>query len=125
MENILYKKEAYDIIGACLAVHNYLGHGFLEVVYKDAVEVEFSAFRINFEREREFNINYKGVILLHKFHVDFVVMDKIIVEVKSTNEGISNGYIAQTLNYLKISGVRLGLIINFGKTSLEYKRLIV
>ena len=125
MENILYRNEAYDIVGACMSVHNYLGHGFLEVVYKDAVELEFLDCQINFEREKEFDINYKGVILLHKFYADFFVMDKIIVEIKSTKEGISNEYITQTLNYLKVSGCKLGLIINFGKSSLEYKRLIL
>lgn len=125
MENIFFKKEGYDIVGASMAVHNYSGHGFLEVVYKDAAEVEFSACQINFEREKKFAINYKGVILLHKFHADFFVMDKIIVEIKATKEGISNEYITQTLNYLKISRCKLGLIVNFGKSSLEYKRLIL
>ena len=124
MENVLYKTEAYDIVGACMPVHNYLGHGFLEVVYKDAVELEFLGCQINFEREKKFDINYKSVILLHKFYADFFVMDKIIVEIKSTKEGISKEYITQTLNYLKVSGCKLGLIINFGKLSLEYKRLI-
>jgi len=123
--DIFFKKDVYNIVGACMAVHSYLGHGFLEVVYKDATEIEFSACRINFEREKKFDINYKGVILLHKFHADFFVMDKIIVEIKATKEGISNEYITQTLNYQKISGCKLGLIINFGKSSLEYKRLIL
>ena len=122
---ILYRKEVYDIVGACMAVHKYLGYGFLEVVYKDAVEVEFSGCLIKFEREKKFDINYKGVILLHKFHADFFVMGKIIVEIKATKEGISNEYITQTLNYLKISGCKIGLIVNFGKSSLEYKRLIL
>ena len=97
----------------------------LEVVYKDAAEVEFSACQIGFEREKRFDINYKGIILLHKFHADFFVMDKIIVEIKATKEGISNEYITQTLNYLKISECKLGLIVNFGKPLLEYKRLIL
>jgi GxxExxY protein len=71
MENILYKKEVYDIVGACMAVHNYLGHGFLEVVYKDAAEIEFTNCQINFEREKKFDINYKGVILPRKFSCRF------------------------------------------------------
>ena len=124
MENILYKKEVYDIVGACIAVHNYLGHGFLEVVYKDAAEIEFNDCQMNFEREKKFDINYKGITLPHKFHADFFVVNKIIVEIKATKEGISNEYLTQTLNYLKISGCKLGLIVNFGKSSLEYKRLI-
>ena len=107
-----------------MEVHNYLGYGFLEVVYKDAAEIEFTDCHINFEREKKFDINYKGVILSRKFHADFFVMDKIILEIKATKDGISNEYITQTLNYLKISGCKLGLIVNFGKSSLEYKRLI-
>ena len=108
-----------------MAIHSYLGHGFLEVVYKDAAEIEFTTSGINFEREKKFGINYKGVILLRKFQADFFVMDKIIVEIKATKERISNEYIRQPLNYLKISGCQLGLIVNFGKSSLEYKRLIL
>jgi GxxExxY protein len=123
--DILYKIEVYDIVGACMAVHNYLGHGFLEVVYKDAAEVEFSDCLMNFEREKKFDINYKGFILPHKFHADFFVVGKIILEIKATKEGISNEYITQTLNYLKISRCKMGLIVNFGKSSLEYKRLIL
>ena len=124
MENILCKSQVYDIIGKCMSVHNFLGYGFLEIVYKDAIQLELINCGINFEREKEFDINYKGIILPHKFYADFFVLDKIIVEIKSTKEGISKEYIAQTLNYLKVSGTRLGLIVNFGKSSLEYKRLI-
>ena len=122
--DIFYKEEVYSIVGACMDVHNELGHGFLEVVYKDAIAIEFSTCGINFEREKRFDISYKGVILPHKFHADFLVMDKLIVEIKATKEGISSEYMAQTLNYLKISGCKLGLIVNFGKSSLEYKRLL-
>ena len=68
--DIFFKKDLYNIVGVCMTVHNYLGHGFLEVVYKDAIEIEFSTCRINFEREKKFDIYYKGVILLHKF-MDF------------------------------------------------------
>ena len=124
MENILYKSETYDIIGACMSVHNFLGHGFLEIVYKDAIQFELLHCGISFEREKEFEINYKRFVLPHKFYADFFVLDKIIVEIKSTKEGISKEYIAQSLNYLKVSGSQLGLIINFGTSSLEYKRLI-
>lgn len=124
MESLIYKTEAYEIIGACMAVHNHLGDGFLEVVYKDAIELELLGNQINFEREKEFQINYNGIILHHKFYADFFVLDKIILEIKSTKEGISKEYIAQTINYLKVSNCKLGLIINFGKPTLEYKRII-
>ena len=102
-----------------------MGHGFLEIVYKDAMQIEFAESEIDFTREKEFDINYKGIILQHKFFADFFVMDNVIVEAKATKEGISNDFIAQTLNYMKVSGCALGLIINFGKSSLEYKRLIL
>lgn len=124
MEDILYKKEVYEIVGLCMEVHNYLGHGFLEIVYKDALEIEFKDNLVIYEREKEFTINYKQHILPRKFYSDFFVMDKIIIEIKSTKEGLSNDYITQTLNYLKVSGCKLGLIVNFGKSLLEYKRLI-
>lgn len=124
MEDILYKSEVYEIVGLCMEVHNYLGHGFLEIVYKDALEIEFKDNLVMYEREKEFTINYKQHILTRKFYSDFFVMNKIIVEIKSTKEGLSNEYTTQTLNYLKSSGCKLGLLVNFGKSSLEYKRLI-
>ena len=124
MEVILYKSEVYEIVGLCMEIHNYLGHGFLEIVYKDALEIEFKENLLIYEREKEFAIRYKQNILKRKFYSDFYVMDKIIVEVKSSKEGLSNEYASQSLNYLKASNCKLGLIVNFGKSSLEYKRLI-
>ena len=125
MEGILYKSEVYAIIGACMRVQNYLGHGFSEIVYKDALEFELLDCSICFQREKEFDIKYKGKILKHKFFADFVILDKIILEIKSTKEGISKEHQAQTLNYIKVSGSKIGLIVNFGKSSLEYKRLLM
>ena len=124
MCGILYKSEVYEIVGACMEVHRTLGFGFLEVIYKDAMELEFVEKQIGFLREDEISVNYKGKILKHKFFTDFTVFDNIIVEVKANKEGITVDAVAQTLNYLKASGFRLGVLINFGKTSLEYKRLI-
>lgn len=124
MEDILHKMEVYEIVGLCMEVHNYLGHGFLEIVYKDALEVEFKENQMMYEREKEFTINYKKHILARKFYTDFFVMNKIIVEVKSSKEVLSKDNITQTLNYLKASGCQIGLMVNFGKSSLEYKRLI-
>jgi len=124
MEQIIYKSEAYKIIGACMEVYNTLGYGFLEVVYKDAMEIEFLQRDMNYRREDEYSIEYKGNLLKHKFFADFTLYDEIIVEVKANKEDITDEAIAQTLNYLKASSIRLALIINFGKTSLEYKRLV-
>ncbi|WP_462220505.1 GxxExxY protein [Ferruginibacter sp.] len=125
MSILINEDMSYKIIGACMKVHRFLGHGFLEVVYKDAMQIEFAKAEINYVREKEFDINYKGIILPHKFFADFFVMENVIAEIKATKEGISNDFIAQTLNYLKVSNCALGLIINFGKTSLEYKRLVL
>ena len=124
MENLFYKNEVYEIIGHCMEVHNYLGFGFLEIVYKDALEIEFIENRVVYEREKEFTINYKQHTLRRKFYSDFYVMDKIIIEVKSSREALPKDNTTQTLNYLKASGCQLGLIVNFEKSSLEYKRLI-
>lgn len=124
MEQVVYKSEAYQIIGVCMEMYNTLGYGFSEVVYKDAMEIEFLQRNINYRREDEHAVKYKGNILKHKFFADFTLHDTIIVEVKAHKDGITDNMIAQTLNYLKVSGLRLALIINFGKTSLDYKRLV-
>jgi GxxExxY protein len=94
MSEIIYKTESYKIIGKCMEVHNNLGPGFLEIVYKDALEYEFRLAGIPFEREKEFAVNYKGVILPHKFYADFVVFDKIIIKISNIKPIIS-GYIRE------------------------------
>jgi GxxExxY protein len=124
MEKILYKSEAYQLVGICMQVYNTLGYGFSEIVYKDAMELEFLEKEVDYLREDELHINYKGHLLKHSFFADFTINQNIIVEVKSHKDGITDDMVAQTLNYLKASGLKLGLIINFGKASLEYKRLI-
>lgn len=124
MAEILFKPEAYKIIGVCLEVYNTLGYGFQEIVYKDAMEIEFTDRQLPFIREAGILVEYKGTILKHSFCTDFLLFEQIIVEVKVNKDGIDDLAIAQTLNYLKASGMKLGLIINFGRTSLNYKRLI-
>jgi GxxExxY protein len=125
MSILINEDITYAIIGACMKVHRFLGKGFLEIVYKDAMQIEFANADIDFNREQEFEINYKGIILPHKFFADFFVMNNVIVEVKNAKDGICNDHVAQTLNYLKVSGCSVGLIVNFGKPSFEYKRLVV
>jgi GxxExxY protein len=124
MTKLIYKDEAYEIIGKCLEVHNNLGAGFLEIVYKDALELEFKKAGIGYEREKKYEVNYKGYVLPHKFYADFVVMDKIILEVKAVS-GISDEFIAQAINYLKVSQNKLALIVNFGELKLNYKRIVL
>ncbi|SRR5258708_4607325 len=124
MEKFPFKDETYSIIGICMEVHKILGHGFLEIVYKDAIEYEAQQKQIPYSREKEYLVQYKEIILPHKFYADFVVFDNIILEIKAAEGGISDAFISRILNYLKASRCRVGLIINFGKNKLEYKRLI-
>ncbi|OAQ42100.1 NADH:ubiquinone oxidoreductase [Pedobacter psychrophilus] len=120
---LIYKTEAFEIIGKCMEVHNALGHGFSEIVYKDALEIPFNQDEMFCEREVKYDIYFRGIQLKHKFYADFVVMDKIVLEIKSCNS-IINEHISQTINYLKASGHQLVLLINFGKDRLEYKRIV-
>ncbi len=121
---MIYKKESYDIVGTLFEVHNNLGGGFLEVVYKDALEYEFKKKNITFEREKEYIINYKDVILKHRFFADFIVFDKIVLEIKSVKE-FHPKHIAQCINYLKVSGNKLCILVNFQNESLEFKRIVL
>ena len=123
MENILHKEESYKIIGLCMEAHNNLGAGFLEIVYKDALMHEFNKANIPFEREKMFEVTYKGIILPHKFYADFVVYGNIILEVKGV-AAIADEFIAQAINYLKVSKNQLALIVNFGELRLTYKRIV-
>jgi GxxExxY protein len=124
MDKIIYKGESYQIIGKCMEVHNNLGAGFMEIVYKDALEYEFRKAGIYYEREKQYEVNYKGVILPHKFYADFVINDKIILEIKAVST-ISDEFIAQAINYLKVSANQLALIVNFGELKLSYKRIVL
>lgn len=123
MTDILFKEESYEIIGKCFDVHNQLGPGFLEIVYKDALELEFRKAGIPYEREKEYLVNYKGTILPHKFYADFVVYDSIILEVKAVS-AIVDEFVARSINYLKISENKLALLVNFGELKLKYQRIV-
>ena len=92
--------------------------------FQDALMYEATLKDIPAEREKEFNVRYKDTILMHSFFADFVFYNKVIVEIKASEGAINNTCISQTLNYLKASGFRIGLIINFGGKLLEHKRLI-
>lgn len=118
------KKETDVIIGLGIEVHRILGPGFLEIVYKDALEYEFNENDHLYRREREYIVPYKDIILKHKFYADFVMFDQVILEVKAKQGGIANEDIAQTINYLKVSGCKVGLILNFATTKLQIKRVV-
>lgn len=118
------QEETYKIIGIGMEIHKTLGKGFSEIVYKDAYEYEFKQNGIFYEREKEYIVRYKDTILPHKFYADLVVYDKIILEIKS-KKGIIEEHYAQVMNYLAISGLEVGLLINFHEKSLEYKRIVM
>lgn len=122
-DEYLYKVESYKIVGILYEVHKNLGKGFSEIVYKDALEYEFNLNNIPYQREKEFSVNYKNVVLNHKFYADFVVFDKIILEIK-TVDCFNNAHYNQCLNYLKISKNKLAILANFNLISLEYKRIV-
>jgi GxxExxY protein len=124
MPNIIYQTGSYKLLGILFEVHNNLGNGFLEIVYKDAIEYELNRSKIIYDREKEYLVNYKQTILNHKFYADFVIFNRIVLEVKSCSY-ISDSHIAQAMNYLKVSGSRLAIIANFNRESLEYKRIII
>ncbi len=121
-DKIVFKNESYDIIGAAMAVHSELGCGFTEPVYQEAFERELLLRNIPFEREKTFKVYYKGAELSKRFVPDFFCYGKIIVELKAVSDLIGE-HNSQVYNYLKASGVKLGLLINFGKSSLDYKRI--
>jgi len=123
-DNLIYKEESYKIIGACMEVHNSLGCGFLEAVYQEALEIEFSHRGIPFEREVRIRIDYKGHKLKKEYVADFICYGKIVVETKALTQ-IKSENLAQTLNYLKATDHKLGLLVNFGEASLKYRRVLL
>jgi len=124
MTELLYKSDVYKIIGAAMEVHKELGPGFLEAIYQEAMSLEFKLQKIDFEREKPLKIYYKGTLLDKKYISDFICYDKIIVELKALSE-LNSEHESQLINYLKATKLRVGLLINFGSKSLEYKRLVL
>jgi len=124
MSQIIYKNESCFVIGLCMDVHNELGKGFSEAVYSDALEIELKSNGVPFKKEVKFDIIYKGKKLKHHYFADFIVDDKIILELKAV-EKISSSHVKQTLNYLAASKLKLGIIVNFGEDQLTYKRVLL
>jgi GxxExxY protein len=123
-EGLLYADLTYEILGGCMNVHKELGRGFLEIVYKDALEIEFKKRGIFFQREKKYEIFYDGILLPHYYQADFVIDEKVILEVKS-QQGVIDEHYKQVLNYLAVSKCKLGLLVNFGQDSLQFKRLVL
>jgi len=123
MTDILFKTESYRIIGACMEVHRKLGSGFLESVYSEALVLEFGKAEIPFDREKKLPVFYDNQPLKKYFKADFVCFDSIIIELKATKFLIDADQ-KQTLNNVKATKFKLGLLINFGTPSLTYKRIV-
>jgi GxxExxY protein len=121
---IIHAQESYQIVGACMEVHAGLGGGFLEPVYQEALALVFAEKEIPFEREKELPIFFRGKPLNKRYVADFVCFGSIIVEIKATSD-LTGEHEAQVLNYLKASGLKLGLLVNFGVPSLQYRRLVL
>ncbi|MGB8704879.1 MAG: GxxExxY protein [Gillisia sp.] len=124
MTNILYKEESYQILGALFEVHNNLGGGFLESVYSEAIQYEFRDRGIPFEKEKKYRVKYKENFLSQFYFADFIVFDKIILEIKSV-AALNDTHIAQCINYLKISKNKLAILVNFEADRLMHQRIIL
>ncbi|MEX0967232.1 MAG: GxxExxY protein [Bacteroidia bacterium] len=130
MDNIIgtgdfqLKEECYKVIGCAMNVHNELGCGFLEPVYQEALGIELLESEIQYTKEQRLNISYKGRLLMKQYIADFVCFNQLIVEVKAM-EGLLPVHSAQVLNYLKATGLKVALLLNFGTTKLQYKRIIL
>ena len=116
-------KKTYAIIGAALEVHKELGSGFLEAVYQEALEREFTYQEISYKSQHPVRIEYKGKPLKKTYEPDFICYDDVIVEIKALDK-LSGVEQAQIINYLKATGLKIGLLINFGSQSLEHKRFV-
>ena len=123
MSELIYKDEVSLIIGAAIEVQKNLGTGFLEPVYQEALEIEFLDKKIPYMREKELMIYYKDKVLNKRYIADFICYNEIIVELKVC-DGLSGAHVSQVLNYLNATKAKLGVLINFGKIPLEFKRIV-
>lgn len=125
MTELLLKDEVYAVVGAAIEVHRVLGAGFLEAVYQESLEIELASRSIPFEAKKNLTITYKGRRLKKEYEADLVCYGQIVVELKAL-DCLSSKEEAQLLNYLKATGLRVGLLINFGSVGkLEWKRFVV
>jgi GxxExxY protein len=124
MNELVYKEEVFRLVGLCMEIHRELGRGHGEIIYKDALVVELGRAEIPYFREKNYPISYKGVVLPHNYYADFVIWDKILFEAKAV-EKLADAHVKQVLNYLAASKLRVGLLVNFGACSLEWKRVVL
>jgi GxxExxY protein len=124
MTELMFKEEVYAIIGAAMEVHREKGCGFPEPVYQECMEIELADRNVSAEAQKEMKISYKGRLLKKTYIADFVAFGKIIVELKALDK-LTSREESQVINYLKSSGLAVGVLINFGAHSLEWKRIVL
>jgi len=123
-EEYIYKEECFKIIGCAMEVHKQLGNGFLEAVYQEALHYEFLKNSVPFQEFKPLEIHYKDIVLEKLYIADFICYDQIIIELKVA-KNLCDEHYSQVLNYLNATKLKLGLLINFGAQSLQYKRIIL
>jgi len=122
-QNVILKKEVHQIVGCAMEVINTIGHGFHEKIYENALTVDFRLLSIPFQQQPEFKIAYKSTDV-GTYILDLICFEQVIVDTK-TIEQITNHEVGKMLNYLKVTGLRVGLLINFKHAKLEWKRVVL
>ncbi|MBE9475339.1 MAG: GxxExxY protein [Chloroflexi bacterium] len=123
MTELILKDEVFAIVGAAMEVHNVLGCGFLEPVYQEALEIELSKRKMPYTPQKKLPIYYKGHRLKRAYVPDYIAFEKIVIEIKAVST-LSSLEESQLLNYLKASNLQVGLLLNFGAESLQWKRMV-
>ena len=124
-EIYIFKNETYQIMGACFSVYKEKGHGFVEPVYQDCLEIELGHLDIPFDPQRNYPLHHRGVQLKHSYTPDLLCYDQVIVELKAV-KSLTDEHRAQVLNYLKVTGLQIGLLVNFGAfQKVEWERIIL
>jgi GxxExxY protein len=124
MPELIFKEEVYAIVGAAMEVHRENGFGFSEPVYQECLEIELATRKIPFVPQKEMPIFYKGNQIRKTYIADLIACDKIVVELKALDK-LTSREEAQVINYLKVSKLEVGVLINFGAPSLEWKRIVL
>jgi len=124
MPELLFKDEVYTIVGAAMEVHRESGCGFAEPIYQECLEIELASRQIPFAAQKEMPVFYKGRPIKKTYIADLIVYDKIIVELKALDK-LTSREESQVINYLKVSKIQVGVLINFGAPSLEWKRIVL
>ncbi len=123
MTELLHKKLVYDIVGCAMEVHSELGAGFLESVYEEALTIVFREKGIKYEQQKKLKIKFRREFLKKRYAADLIAENKILIELKAISE-IRNIHEAQVIHYLKATGLKVGLLINFGQKQLDWKRFV-